>query len=282
MTLYLNLRQGALGYGLREVPDPLEGDGLVARPTLKRLEHRDFAARLDNRSVVFAVHGFNVSYDRGLRSVARLEAALKPLLPADFVVVGVLWPGDFLIPAINYPGEWRDAVEGGRHLALYADTWLRGARDLHFLSHSLGGRLVLEATARLGRKAGQVCLTAPATDDDCLECSYDASVRNARGLTYLASKRDMVLKAAYRIGDWAGDLFFGDDDAATRGALGWHGARWPRTDQPRIQGEQIAKADNYGHGSYFPPGKPGETTSPQQARLATYAAQFLQGVPARW
>jgi esterase/lipase superfamily enzyme len=282
MTLYLNLRQGALGYGLRDVPDPLEGDGLVAKPTMTPLKDADFAGRLDNKSVVFAVHGFNVSYERGLRSVARLETALKPLLPRDFVVVGVLWPGDFLIPAINYPGEWRDAVNGGRHLARYADTWLRRARDIHFLSHSLGGRLALEATARLGRKAGQVCLTAPVTDDDCLESPYDASIRNARGLTYLASKRDMVLKAAYRIGDWAGDLFFGDDDAASRGALGWHGARWPRTQQPTIRGEQIDKNDDYEHGSYFPPGKMAEAPTQQHARVATYAAQFLQGGPARW
>ncbi|MET0294196.1 MAG: alpha/beta hydrolase, partial [Phenylobacterium sp.] len=164
MTLYLNMRQGAVGGALVE-PYLLSGDGMGPKPALRALDNRAAAELVQGRTVVFAVHGFNVSYEKGVRSLAKLERAMA--LPADHVVMGVLWPGDYWIPAINYPVEWQDAVRGGQALARYADTVLKGAQGFSFFSHSLGGRLTLEAAAHLRRRLVRVCLAAPATDDDC-------------------------------------------------------------------------------------------------------------------
>ncbi|MBU4433996.1 MAG: alpha/beta hydrolase [Alphaproteobacteria bacterium] len=282
MSLYVNLRYGAVGGGLRTDPYLIEGDGRVARPAMTSLTAAQAAARVAGRTVVFTVHGFNVSYDSGLRSLARIEDLLAAHLPSNFLMVGVLWPGDFIIPAINYPGEWRDAVDGGKALARFANTTLSGAADFCFLSHSLGGRLVLEAAAGLERQAARVCLTAAATDDDCLESPYDATVANSRALTYLASKKDMVLKLAYPIGDWAGDVFLGDKDDALRGALGRHGAQWPRTHQPKAWGFKVDEALDFGHGSYFPPSKPADQPKASHDQVARFAAAFLRGGSPVW
>lgn len=273
-ALFVNMRAAAVG-GARVAPYLLEGDGEAAKPAMTALSDAVAARRVQDRRVVFGVHGFNVSYDKGLRSLARLGARLA--LPEPMLFVGVLWPGDFWIPAVNYPWEWQDAVACGQDLAAFANTTLRGATDFSFVSHSLGGRLVLEAVEGLGKPADQVCLTAPATDDDCLESPYDDAVRNARRVTYLASKRDKVLRVAYRAGDWIGDVVFGDTDEPGSGALGWHGARWPRTNRPTVDGVRIAKARNYDHGDYFPSGKPGEAITPKQDLVAAFAAGFLQG-----
>lgn len=282
MSLYVNLRYQAVGGPLRKDPYLIEGDGLVARPLMTSLSAAQAAARVTGRTVVFTIHGFNVSYDGGLRSLARLERELSGLLPDDYLMVGVLWPGDFLIPAINYPYEWRDAVKGGRAVARFANTTLRGARDFCFLSHSLGGRLALEAVAGLERKAARVCLTAAATDDDCLETPYDVSVANSGGLTWLASHKDLVLRLAYPIGDWAGDVFMGDRDSSLRGALGRYGGQWPRTHRPTAWGRRVPDPDNYGHGSYFPPGKLADPVAPSHQAVARFAAAFLKGQAPIW
>lgn len=282
MALYANLRYGAIGGGLQPDAYMLEGDGRVARPAMAALSSAQAAKRVAGRTVVFTVHGFNVSYDSGLRSLARVEELLKPHLPDTFVIVGVLWPGDFLVPVINYPGEWRDAVNGGRVLARFANTVLRDAADFCFLSHSLGGRLTLEAVAYLDRKAARVCLTAAATDDDCLEHPYDVSVGNSRRLTYLASKKDKVLRLAYPLGDWAGDIFLGDRDNAYRGALGRNGATWSRGRPDNAGGFQVDPNLGFDHGDYFPPGAYGQSRASSHEQVARFAAAFLAGGSPVW
>ncbi len=253
MTFYVSTRAGGGSRSMAGEAGMLAGDGRRQRPEVSPLQPRDVAGVVEGKTVVFAIHGFNVSYEKGLRSLALLEAELALRLPASYLVVGVLWPGDFIIPAINYPGEWRDAVESGRLLASFANRWMKTASDFCFLSHSLGGRVALEAVANLDRKARHVCLTAAATDNDCLEEPYDVSVANSDAMTWLASKKDMVLKLAYPIGDWAGDVFLGDDDSALRGALGRQGAKWPRTKIEVVGGVKLANTEAYGHGSYFRP-----------------------------
>lgn len=284
MSLYANLRYAAVGGGLRAEPYLIEGDGRVATPAMTALTAAQAARRVAGRTVVFTIHGFNVSYDRGLRSLALLEDKLVPRLPASFLMVGVLWPGDFAIPVINYPGEWRDAVNGGQALARFANTTLKGAADFCFLSHSLGGRLALEAVANLDRKAARVCLTAAATDNDCLVDPYDVSAANSGRLTYLASKKDKVLRLAYPVGDWAGDIFAGDDDNAFRGALGRYGAKWPRQyDRPQnVGGFQVDPDLGFDHGNYFPPGKFNEPQEDSHEQVARFAAEFLKGGSPSW
>ncbi|WP_165184631.1 alpha/beta hydrolase [Caulobacter soli] len=282
MGLYVNLRYASVGGGLRSDPYLIEGAVGDAAPRMVSLNSREAAQRVAGRSLVFTVHGFNVSYDKGLRSLARLETQLA--LPPNFLCVGVLWPGDFFIPAINYPGEWRDAVNGGKALARFVNTTLGGATDVSFVAHSLGCRLALEAVAGLQRKAARVCLMASATDDNCLEKPYDVSVANSQLLTWLASKKDKVLKLAYPIGDWAGDIFFGDRDSPWHGALGRYGPKWSRTIPDNARGFPIADGLGYDHGDYFPPSAPGAggAIQPRQQAAAGFAANVLKGGAPTW
>lgn len=282
MTLYVSLRAGGGSRSMAAEACMLDGDGSLKKPAVRRLSPQEAAAAVAGKTVVFAIHGFNVSYGSGLRSLASLESELGQRLPENYRMIGVLWPGDFIIPAINYPGEWRDAVESGRLLARFANRWMRAASDVCFLSHSLGGRVALEAVAHLDRKAAHVCLTAAATDNDCLEAPYDVSVANAREMTWLASKKDMVLKLAYPVGDWAGDIFLGDDDSALRGALGRHGALWPRTGAETVGGVRLADREKYGHSSYFPSGEFGAAPGPSSQAIASFAANFFKSGGRSW
>lgn len=282
MTLYLSLRAGGGSRSMAAEACMLEGDGRPRKPGVRLLSPQDAAAAVLGKTVVFAIHGFNVSYDKGLRSLAVLEGELARRLPETYRMVGVLWPGDFIVPAINYPGEWRDAVDSGRLLARFANRHLKTASAFCFLSHSLGGRVALEAVAHLDRKATHVCLTAAATDNDCLEEPYDVSVANSDAMTYLASRKDVVLKLAYPVGDWAGDVFLGDDDAALRGALGRHGARWPRTGLETVRGVRLADGEKYGHGSYFPSGDFGAAASATSEAVARFAVNFFRGGGPAW
>ena len=286
MTLYVTTRAGGGSRSMAKAARLIEGDGRLKAPGVRFLDDVEIARKVAGKTVVFTIHGFNVSYDSGLRSLARLEDALARRLPGNYLVVGVLWPGDFIVPAINYPGEWRDAVDSGRLLAQFVNAKMRGAADVCFLSHSLGGRLALEAVAHLDRKATHVCLTAAATDNDCLEDPYDVSVANSDQMTYLASKKDVVLKLAYPIGDWAGDVFVGDDDSALRGALGRHGARWPRTGTETVKGQRLPDSAKYGHGSYFPSGDfkddPAGPKSASSDVVARFAAYFFTRGARAW
>jgi len=282
VTLYVTLRSGAGGRDLAPSARVIESPGVGPNPSVRFLSDLEAAKTAAGRTVVFMIHGFNVTYAKGLRSLALLDGRLRQLLPAHFLPVGVLWPGDAVIPVINYPGEWRDAVRSGRLLARYANTVLGAAEDICFLSHSLGGRLALEAVANLDRKAARVCLTAAATDDDCLEAPYDVSLRNSGRLTYVASRKDIVLRLAYPIGDWFGDVFLGDRDSPVRGALGRYGPRWSRPAAPSVPGVKLGDGLKYDHGDYFPPGEAGADLTERQARVAAFAATFLAGGAVAW
>ncbi len=281
-NLYLSTRAGGASRNMAAEAVLLEGDGTAAALALKPVQPTRIAGRVAGRVLVLAVHGFNVGFESGVRSFALLQKALEARLPGRYLMVGVLWPGDFIVPAINYPGEWRDAVDSGRLVAAHCNRYFGEAADICFLSHSLGGRLTLEAVANLDRPAGGVCLTASATDDDCLEEPYDASVANSRRMTYLASRKDLVLRLAYPIGDWAGDVFLGDRDNAFRGALGRNGAKWPRTKKKTVDGLILDDRLKYDHGNYFPSGKAGDAASASSLAVASFAATFFEEGRAIW
>jgi esterase/lipase superfamily enzyme len=277
MTLFLDFRTSGVGGDILDAPRVLEGDGLVAAPELRPLGRTLPADRIAGREVVFATHGFNVSRAAGVHALARLEQDLK--LPPAFVLVGVLWPGDWWIPVVNYPAEAGDAVRCGRALADFVNTSLSAAASVSFVSHSLGGRLVLEAVKRLARPAREVCVVAAAVDDDCLITpQYDGARRNARRISVLASKGDRVLRLAYPAGDFLSDLFFRDDDSAVRGALGYHG---PRRRAELVLHAQIPDGARYDHGDYFPPS---DLTLPvgKQGRPEAFIAETLLGSPHAW
>ena len=192
--------------------------------------------------------------------------------------MGVLWPGDWWLPVINYPAEADDAARCGALLARFAKQHLTDAAELSFVSHSLGGRLVLEAVKRLHRPAREVCLMAAAVDDDCLSTrQYEAALANAKRISVLASRSDWVLAAAYPAGDFFSDLFY-DDDSMARKALGYHG---PRPRARTVLHAQIG-ADRYGHGDYLPESDPADVTTGPWEKPARFIAETLLGMPHAW
>lgn len=149
--------------------------------------------------------------------MGRLDARLA--FDESALFIGILWPGDAWLPVVNYPFEGNDANRCGRLLAGFCDRWLGNARSISFASHSLGARLILTAAQKMSRRPHLLCLTAAAIDRDCLSAEFKAAARKADHISVLASRRDWVLKVAFRIGDPISDLLQDDSITANR-ALG--------------------------------------------------------------
>jgi hypothetical protein len=279
MTAYLSFRSQNVGGGVVHPPRPMIGDGTADPPALRVAGAAELAALVAGKNVLFGVHGFNVSYDRGARSLGQLEPLLG--LSASDVFIGVLWPGDFWIPVINYPFEGDTAMECGRYLADFCQRRLREAASFSFVSHSLGARLVLEAIDHLGRPARAVCLTAGAINRDCLVTEYAASAANAAAIAVLASHKDLVLKVAFQIGDPIADLLH-EDHTPFEAALGYDGPR-RSPPSPVAPPWQIPDQEGYEHGDYLPPGdriEPAAGTKWQ--KVAGFMARSFRGLPPSW
>lgn len=230
---------------------------------------------LAGKDVILAIHGFNVSRPNGVRSLIALEAALN--LTPDQTFFGVLWPGDYWIPVVNYPAEAGVAVKSGANVAALLNGPLAAAASFAFISHSLGGRVLLEAVRQLDRPAREVCVTAGAVDDNCLRDQYSAAKANSERIDILASERDLVLQVAYPLGDFVSDLLWRDNDSPWRGALGRFGPN-PRELPPRVNHRQIPPARGYGHGDYFPPGD-GSVGAGKWRNAADYMRACVNGLP---
>ncbi|HYE29709.1 MAG TPA: alpha/beta hydrolase [Allosphingosinicella sp.] len=250
MTHFVSFRAGGTGRSLDE-PMLLTGD--PAAGNLRLLSDLEFRRAVEGRQLLFGTHGFNTSYRAGALQLAQFDRSIA--LGGSGVFFGVLWPGDAAVPFINYPFEGSDAVECGRRLAALCNTRCAAAAGFSFVSHSLGGRLVLEAVRRLNRKARMMCLMAAAVDRDVLTNQYRASLRNCEHVYVLSSTRDKVLRIAYPAGDFLSDLF-GDSDSPFRSALGLRGpqpAAGPDVDDSRIPADP--PCDHMGYmpgGSHWP------------------------------
>ena len=278
MTLYLNFRSAATGGAVVD-PYVLEGDPTASPLILRPVGWPELTRIVAGKNILFAAHGFNVSYEQGARSFFQLEPQLG--LSASDVFFGVLWPGDYWVPVINYPFEGRVSMDCGRRLAAFCQRWLGQAQSLSFISHSLGARLVLEAVKYLDRPARTVCLTAAAINRDCLETEYSDAAANASAISLLASHEDQVLKLAFAIGDPISDLLH-DDHSPFQKALGYDG---PPTPAPPLVASpwQIPDADRYGHGDYLPPGSAASgPVDNKWERAATFMARAFRQQPQGW
>lgn len=210
--------------------------------------------------VVFLLHGYNVDGAEGERNLLRLAKELA--LPEDWAVVCVLWPGDHWSGFVSYPFEGDDADETGQELGEFISTWLYPEAALHFVTHSLGARVALSALLRLeslswpASAIGQVCLTAPAVDDYCLGAwdLYRAAVPDADRVAVLASKKDLVLLAAYPAGELLQNFLFFWRGETYGLALGFHGPKeipFLNVFTPgNVSPEQIDSRENVGHFDY--------------------------------
>ena len=170
--------------------------------------------------VILYVHGYNntfsvarEAYDMfaaGLAARAR-EAASEIFEP----LYRFYWPGDEdlgILSFISYPVETEDAKKSAlpliRFLRELYDTSGHPAQPIDIVSHSLGGRVVLEtltALAQAGTLRGvlkRVCLMAPAVLVEHVEPGGDlhAGATLPESLTILTSEDDWVLWLAFPVG----------------------------------------------------------------------------------
>jgi hypothetical protein len=155
-----------------------------------------------------------------------------------------------VIPAINYPFEDKVASHAGALLGAFCNSYLKTARSISFLSHSLGARVVLEAVKASTRTVRMLCITAGAVNADCLTSEYEAAAQNCQQIRTLSSMKDLVLEFAYPPGDFLGDIL-DPDHALFEPALGRGGPAAPY--EASVHPWEIPDSEGYNHGNYFPP-----------------------------
>jgi pimeloyl-ACP methyl ester carboxylesterase len=228
--------------------------------------------------VVFLIHGFNVNRQEGQAALSKLAAGLTR--SADDAIVVVTWPGDSWAKAAGYPLEGNDADDSAREIVRFADRVLQDGTQLSFVSHSMGGRVVMETIKRLpaGRFAvSQVCVMAAAIDDFSLAWGkgYLRAVENSGRVTVLASQSDKVLRFAYPAGDFLQSFLFFWKDVAGK-ALGLRGPR-AKDGAPvpaNVFHAQIPDAAKVDHGDYIS-AKPGA----KHKAAAKFADAAIAGEP---
>jgi Alpha/beta hydrolase of unknown function (DUF900) len=220
------------------------------------------------KRVCFVLHGFNVPLEAGVQSCgpaaqcyASMGAPALGMINAD-VVVTVLWPGDgFIFWSFMTATTHTKAV--GANFANFLASSAFQAREVSFISHSLGARVILETVSQTlakGRSAqapvfGTAILMAPAVDNDALDTPY-ASATGPGGLkriVVLSSPTDTVLSRWFVLGDVADRLLFQGYKGNTK-ALGLVGPVFAAgsTAQPLTEWYEIGGGQN--HGDYLPDG----------------------------
>lgn len=243
MTLFIDLRATPCG-GMPADEATLWQDG--DRP----ISISDFMSRVQGRDVVLATHGFNVGRAAGVRALSRWEQRLQ--LSESFLFVGVLWPGDSrFLPILDYPVEGEVAIQSGRLLASFLNRNAANAGSVSFVSHSLGGRMILEALSRLNIDVRRLILMAGAIEDDCLVNEYKKAAGKAREIYTLSSKSDWVLKFAFPIGNPIGEIIM-HGHPYFKTALGRAGPAEPIPLDQRGGTWQIPDDWDYGHLDYMP------------------------------
>jgi hypothetical protein len=284
MTRYLTTRTHDTG-GSVHYPKAVDCDWRAASLTYKPVDDAKVVADAGNKHLVFAIHGFNVPRPHGVTSLGRLEAELA--LPPDFAFFGVLWPGDFWLPVVDYPFEAAHAVTAGQKLARYIDDHFAAAGSINFISHSLGGRVLLQAVQDVGRPVNQVCVTAGAVDNDCFVAQYRKAEVNAARTAVLSSLQDKVLQLAYPAGDFIADVFLGDNDSPWRAALGRAGppnpVLAPLIEQP-IPDNAGFDGKGFDHGDYFPPSEAPKSppADPKWKHAVAYMRRIVTGGGSYW
>jgi len=229
------------------------------------------ASPYGRRSLVLLVHGYANSQPTALGSYSACISNLEKIaseansnLTAPFFEF--YWPGDLDIPVLSelsYPWQIKPAIESGGKLAEFL-AGLAGPGgtpvELHFISHSLGGRVVLETLKEflLGTKSPvivrSISLMAGAVPvhmaGNAKELLNAALLANKRQVLFSAS--DLVLMIAFRLGETVAlEGFFPE-------AVGSFG-------NPAKMSQQQHNLKGYEHWNYWP-----------SALAATYLANFLR------
>ncbi|MBV8210519.1 MAG: DUF726 domain-containing protein [Burkholderiaceae bacterium] len=241
--LFIDLRATPSG-GICAAEASVWLDGTVAQSPAQ------FTAAVRGRDLVLATHGFNVSRQDGIAALSNWSQLMS--LPAGAMLVGVLWPGDSrYLPVVDYPAEGEVAIEAGRLLAGFLNQNAQAAASISLVSHSLGGRVVLETASNLDRDIRRLVLMAAAVEDDCLTNEYQEAAVKAQQIYVLASRSDWVLQYAFPAGNLIGEIIM-RGHPYFRAALGREGPALPIDLHQRGGAWQIPDGWGYEHGDYLP------------------------------
>ena len=232
----------------------------------------------------FVIHGFANDRRDGKTKLSAYAAQLRKEAPGlDSGLALVLWPGDNRLSPLTYSVEEEDARSTADKLSAFILEYLPGSVRLHFIAHSLGSLVALEAMKRLhenGVPAGMCLLLAGAVDCDALarRARFQPCVQAAARVQVLSSKKDIVLQWCFPIGDLIAGLLFG---GYTRSALGRVGPQ-PSEAREGIPGTvaslPLSNDWNVGHGDYLA-GSDGGMNGKQLSSVKL-AAGILSGGPA--
>ena len=229
--------------------------------------------------IVFLVHGYNVDEAEGKDKLLRLADMLPSMQDAAFVAT--LWPGDHWMGGLSYPLEWRDARDTSTRFARFIGDNLRREVPLYFVTHSLGARVAMDTIRSVwqsGFNVKQICLMAPAIDDDSLSDFrvYRRATEEADRVTVLSSVNDEILGLAYPVGDLLYTAFHENEYWDL--ALGYHGPKSEPDLNQSVPGNvfHVPTPDDRGvdHGDYLPE----QTPNDEQESAAAFADKVLTGM----
>jgi alpha/beta hydrolase family protein DUF900 len=208
----------------------------------------DLKTFIYGKDVLIATHGFNVSRADGIQTLATWSGLLT--LAPNAVFLGLLWPGDSdSLHALSYPVEPKNAMDSGTMIGQYLDANFGSASSISLVSHSLGARVLLQAIRTMAtRTVRRAILMAGAIPDDTLTDEFADVPAKIADISILASMEDDVLKWAFPLGNFVGEIV-GKDHPWWQSALGRTGPATPPAhfDPPF----QIPDGWNYGHGNYL-------------------------------
>ncbi len=262
-----------LSFRIKNKGGPVVPGRLIAEPGLGTHESLQVESK-----IMLLVHGFNVNLADGKTGLLTL-ADMLPSAGTDGIVA-VLWPGDHWLGPLSYSFEGRDADDTAFELARFLHDTLRPDAEISIVGHSLGCRVIMETIKRLnalGREANQVCLMAPAIDDDSLSGpdEYLQETNGVQRVAAMSSRKDRVLKFTYPAGDLLQAFLFWRESGDY--ALGYHGPRKHKKSgtvvPTNILDLRIAKGKDVDHGDYVPDVPPNE----RQQAAAAFADAVIAG-----
>ena len=202
--------------------------------------------------VVVLVHGYNNTQPAAQASYGTfLENASGGVLGTFWPVAAFYWPGDKpwgAFSRLSYPLEIKSAREAAHELCVFLQKLLGPGGtpvEIAFVSHSLGGRLLLELLEEARRLqprliVSTLCMMAPAVQVKGVEPggALRSAAEMPRRAVVFHSEHDSVLKWAFRLGQLAaGEGFFSR-------AVGRFG-------EPRIGLWADAIPTSHNHGEYW-------------------------------
>lgn len=245
MPLFLDVRASSVGGELATNVATFQGTALANYTSIPL---SGLNSAIQGRHVLIATHGFNVNREAGIQALSHWQTLLQLPEPAAFV--GLLWPGDSIwLHGLDYPEEPKVADETGRMIAPFVDAHFRGAASVSFASHSLGARVALSTVQLMQTRVRRLILMAGAIDDNCLDTEFQGTAANVDQISVLASKGDLILAAAFPLGNFLGGILTADHPWV-RAALGRDG---PASPAPGafVAPFQIPDAWSYGHLDYL-------------------------------